>query len=416
MDAPAHRLRLLALSLAVGAAVRLVLLAPAWSRPLDDPDQYLALARSVADGHGLTLNGRPTAYRPPLYPLLLAPGIWLEGDQPRAWALGWNLALGLACVAACHLAAVRWGLSSPGIAAAGLIAAADPVLAAQGRSVMTETLSAALVAATLAALASGRSLRSLALAGLLAGLAALSRPSLLPACLLISAAIAAHRPSRASLTRASVFLATVAAVLSPWAVRNALLFGEPVWTTTHGGYTFALANNDVYYDEVLHGPPGAVWSGPNQYAWFVSVNRIGRAETEPKSDRLYYAEGWRVARHRPRDFLFATAARLGRFWGLSPSGEVYGRTIRALTMAWTLPFWLLVAASFPDRSTWSWPRIAALAYIGSLTFVHALYWTDLRMRAPIVPALALLAGSAVSRAWSFRQGVTDSSRSSGPGV
>ncbi len=42
---------------------------------------------------------------------------------------------------------------------------------------------------------------------------------------------------------------------------------EPIWTTTHGGYTLALANNRQYYADVLDGPPGAVWSGPNQAAW-----------------------------------------------------------------------------------------------------------------------------------------------------
>ena len=41
----------------------------------------------------------------------------------------------------------------------------------------------------------------------------------------------------------------------------ALIFGVPVWTTTHGGYTLALANNEVYYRDVLNGSPGAVWTG-----------------------------------------------------------------------------------------------------------------------------------------------------------
>ena len=35
---------------------------------LDDPDGYLRLARSIAEGRGFSINGHPTAYRPPLYP------------------------------------------------------------------------------------------------------------------------------------------------------------------------------------------------------------------------------------------------------------------------------------------------------------------------------------------------------------
>ena len=46
------------------------------------------------------------------------------------------------------------------------------------------------------------------------------------------------------------------------------------------------------------------------------------------------------------------------------------------------------------RELWSWPQITApLAAIG-LTLVHSLFWTDLRMRAPIVPAIALIAAGA----------------------
>ena len=37
-----------------------------------------------------------------------------------------------------------------------------------------------------------------------------------------------------------------------------------------------------------------------------------------------------------------------------------------------------------------------------LTVVHAFYWTDLRMRAPIVPALALIAAGGCGRGGRFR--------------
>ena len=57
-------------------------------------------------------------------------------------------------------------------------------------------------------------------------------------------------------------------------------------------------------------------------------------------------------------------------------------------MVWTVPFWCLLALGLFDPGLWTWPRIAApLAAIG-LTLVHFFFWTDLRMRAPIVPVLA----------------------------
>ncbi|MCA1685582.1 MAG: hypothetical protein LC745_06270, partial [Planctomycetia bacterium] len=48
---------------------------------LDDPDQYLPLARSLAGGHGFATGGRPTAYRPPLYPMALAPVVLALGGR-----------------------------------------------------------------------------------------------------------------------------------------------------------------------------------------------------------------------------------------------------------------------------------------------------------------------------------------------
>ena len=52
---------------------------------------------------------------------------------------------------------------------------------------------------------------------------------------------------RLRLMRGGLLAVTLVLVLSPWMIRNLLVFGEPVWTTTHGGYTLALANNPVYY-------------------------------------------------------------------------------------------------------------------------------------------------------------------------
>ncbi len=43
-------------------------------------------------------------------------------------------------------------------------------------------------------------------------------------------------------------------------------------------------------------------------------------------------------------------------------------------------------------------KVAAVAPIVTLTLIHSVYWTDLRMRAPLVPALALLAATGVSSA------------------
>jgi hypothetical protein len=288
--------------------------------------------------------------------------------------------------------------------AAATIAAFDPVLVVQARSIMTETPAAFLLALTLFLLTLP-GLKGAALGGVGFGLAGLCRPSLLPAAALTALAATTLGPGRtkARVARAVLLVVATAATLAPWAWRNARIFGEPVWTTTHGGYTLALANNPVYYREVLDGPPGAVWSGANQARWQAEIGPSVAGLTEPEADRRIGATAWRLLRDRPGTFIRASLARLGRFWGLAPSAAVYPAGLRLATAAWTLPLWLALACGMARAGLWRWPSVAAPASVVALTCVHIFFWTDLRMRAPIAPAIALIAAGI--EGWGPRGGI-----------
>jgi hypothetical protein len=381
--------------LAVGAQVH-------WR--LEDPDNYIVLARSLAEGHGFAWNGRPTAYRPPLYPLLLSPLVALLGDGPAIYptVAGLHAAIGVGTVALTASAARRWGLTRRRALIAASIVAFDPVLVAQCRMVMTETLTAFLLAASLSSLSRPGRLGA-AVGGVALGLSALCRPSTLPAAMLITAAAIVLGPGpfpdriRLGL---GVALATLA-TLTPWALRNDWIFGEPVWTTTHGGYTLALANNPTYYAEVLDGPPGVVWSGSNQARWFASVGPSVEGLSEPAADRRLRRMALQLAWERPRDFARASLARLGRFWSIAPAGAVYPRWLRTATALWAAPIGIVLAVGLCHPSSWRWPRVTAPLMIIALTSVHALYWTDLRMRAPLVPAISLIVATVDLKALSL---------------
>jgi 4-amino-4-deoxy-L-arabinose transferase-like glycosyltransferase len=353
------------------------------------------MARSLASGRGFTFNGRPTAYRPPLYPVLLVPAVSL-GDWQRWWIAALHLGLGAGTVWMTAAAARGFGLSERRAMFAAFIAAFDPVLAWQARSVMTETPAAFLVAATLAGLSSGGR-RGAILGGLGFGLAGLCRPSLLSGAALTILAGLATPPGRPwqRIARSGLLALTIVVVLLPWMIRNLVVLGDPVWTTTHGGYTLALANNPVYYREILDGPPGGVWTGEDQWRWWDSVNRETSGLTEHQADRYLQETVWRLASQRPRDFTRASLARLGHFWGVAPAASVYPAFARYATMAWTVPLWAALVLGLANRALWSWPRIAATMIVIGLTLVHTVFWTDLRMRAPVVPVIALIAGGAV---------------------
>jgi 4-amino-4-deoxy-L-arabinose transferase-like glycosyltransferase len=367
----------------------------AWS----DLDNYLPLAQALAKGDGFVQKGRVTAYRPPLYPLMLAPLVSNTGATFFTRIALLHLALGAGTVWLTATAARGSGLSAGRAHLAAFIVACDPVLVWQSRTVMTETPTAFLLALGFAGLCrpawwgpvSGG-------AGL--ALAALCRPSVLPGALLAIAAATIARPgsSRARLVRAGLMSIALLVVLSPWMIRNFVQFGEPIWTTTHGGYTLALANNPVYYREVLDGPPGRVWTGHDQWVWWDSVTQKTFGMSEPQADRYMRAEALHLARTEPAAFARATMARLAHFWAVAPAASVYPAPARWATLIWTIPLFFALTLGLLEPSVWTWPRVPVPLAILGLTIVHAFFWTDLRMRAPIVPAIALVAAGARSRA------------------
>jgi hypothetical protein len=131
--------------------------------------------------------------------------------------------------------------------------------------------------------------------------------------------------------------------------------------------------------------------------------------TEPQADRFLRDSVVELARNEPQMFLRACVARLSTFWSAVPAEGVYGRATRLITAAWTIPLWLaLLAGAFHPRFR-RWPGVAVIAAILGLSIVHTLYWTDMRMRAPIVPAIALVAASAFSMPRSEAQRASEAS-------
>lgn len=387
-----------------------------------DPDHYLALANSLIDGQGLSYQGRPTAYRPPLYPVLLAPlaGFLGHGKSFHAALIIFQAVIGGATAYLTMRAAMMLEKAGNGqdirpanmaksknrarltCALAGMWTALDPLLVSQAPLIMTETLAAFLITAAVHALVRDRPNA----AGFWFGLAGLCRPSLL-ACFGLTVAARFATPSGLITKRCAgeAFRITIccALTMTPWAVRNWLQFGEPVLTTTHGGYTMALANNATYYEEVVFGPPNAIWTGPRQQAWMDSIGTDTIGLTEPQADRKIRAKAAAFIREHPRDFLISSIHRQLRFWAIAPAAEVYGPKIRSICAIWTFPVWFLALVALYTRSTWTWPTIATVAVAAGLAAVHLVYWTDIRMRAPIVPTLAILAARGASASLQFRE-------------
>ena len=397
-----------------------------------DTDGYRAVAQSLLDHGDFLRDGRPTAWRPPLYPLLLAKLLWFAehlptGDADRTFVflvgltqvicgaltvllvarLGWRLGLG------------RWSL----LAAA--LVACDPLLVHQSAQLMTETLATLLAVVAwslfdsfleLLTSARHRGLTSpsprpklLATAlGLALSLAMLCRPTFLPWVALLILWLVWSAARERQFGRVATVAAASALVLAPWAVRNWSQFGRPIVTTTHGGYTLLLANNQRFYDWTRDGAWGTVWDSREFVDDWLARKQAAGIENEVDEDRLARQLALETMRADPAGFARATGVRLGRFWSFSPHTTTHGagqpaRLERASTR-WLIASWYLtefalallglaVAARGPIRATW----LAGALLVVVLSVVHSVYWSDLRMRAPAMPVVALLAAAGAGR-------------------
>ncbi|MCA9061780.1 MAG: hypothetical protein KDA96_01895 [Planctomycetaceae bacterium] len=414
-----------------------------------DPDGYLAHAEQLADGNGFVgpYSGRPTAYRPIGYPLLLVPGKWL-GIPDGDWCGLMNVVAGVITVVLTIRLAARIGCSAPSALAAGGLIAADPLLLRYTPMPMTEVISAMLLTAAVCDWTASRSCLSdagghsnasggamrLIRSGILFGLAALVRPIAIIVIALLTAVEVARQlfrvvrccrhparqtaepseqvPPSASLR--SPALAAVPAllamcVLSPWMIRNAIQFGRLIPATTHGGYTLALGNNSDFYRDVVQRGGGA-WDGAGLDAWQrrmlqQAVDDGVPPGDEPATDDWYYNQAHEAMTRQPGLFLAACGQRWMRFWSTRPelTASVPGVLVTALRV-WYGMLWagILLGTVPAVRSIIRWyvkprrmesPYLPAWLVVVVVAFLlmHTVYWTNARMRAPLMPILAVLA-------------------------
>lgn len=413
-----HRLTLIAV-LAIGLAARGLALWKFSGQLQADADGYRAIAESLVAGRGFGFpegspNAAPSAYRPPLYPCLLTPLVLgASGNQTTICRCigALHLVLGAGTIWLTILAARRLGLRRAGVVA-GLLVAIDPLLVYNASLVMTETTAAFLAALWVWLLLRAAGPGGRFAAGAAFGLCCLCRPTFWACGAILAALGTAFGRRRMELRHVQAVVVGAALVVAPWAVRNTVVMGRPVLTTTHGGYTLLLAHNPFYTREVVDRPWGAVWSVDSDHDWQAWLEDQMQAQQPPidyrqphspaieiARDRWMSRRAWQYIDEEPATAVRAGTTLLARFWNIIPLTTESRSLPRAV--GWMIGAFyiaefaaLLVGMWRIKRGEWScwWPLFALLA---GFTAVHALYWADMRMRAPLVPAMALLAARSV---------------------
>ena len=399
----------------VGLCLRLALGVYRPSDLTSDNDGYLAHAHPFAEGRGYLgpYSDRPTAFRPPAYPVAL--GILI--------AIGCSDRVAVAVISAVSSVLILWltktlaqqsglTLHFQFLAVSGV--ALDPLLVRYAVLPMTEVPCTAVLLAAVLLFRSTKEYgrpenRRAVIAGVLFGLGTLIRPVILISCVFLSLhrflRVARVPPTGATSTiaaRCRILLPGVVAglVLLPWVVRNAVQLQSFVPATTHGGYTLALGNNPNFYRDVINGDDDFPWNGAALDAWqrrMIDQSKESGVEqvNEPASDEWYYQQAFAAIRAEPASFLKAVALRLRRFWALTAAESQTGVVVSAVIGVWYVLIWIGLVwdrlSVFWLRKTGCYKSLTDLwLVVLSFMLMHSVYWTDARMRAPIMPILIVL--------------------------
>lgn len=379
-----------------------------------DTDAYLAHAETLLERGGYFKPGTeiPTAFRPPLLPLFYAGILWLGGG---VWAIGFlQVLLGTATVWYGGRTAENLTNQDVGFATAIFIAG-NPILIYSQCTLMTETLFTFLLAYLFfraSLLKSTSPLRDYFLLGCIGGLLALCRPGIWPfyGLMLIGTVLLGLKAGafRKAIMRTAVVASGLLLVVSPWVLRNTLVMGSPIVMTTHGGYTLLLGNNDAFYDEVVRQPWGTTWQEESLLAWQARleeemVRDLGAelARLEIPRDRWMKEQAYSWIKQHPGKFVEASWLRVRRFWAISPTvapqwTDLFGRGIGMFYLllyaiaACGIYMWFKHGRNFIPQF---YVVLSLLFCVTSFFLVHTVYWSNMRMRAPVDVCLAILASA-----------------------
>ncbi len=386
--------------------------------PQSDAADFDRHALSLVEGDGYpealeVLGGPgPSAFRPPLYPLVLAPVYAVvDTDDASARWLGARLEqalIGTAIVGLIALIALQlWGRRTALVA--GAIAGVYPPLIQAGTSLLTEPLFIAMVLAAIAAVLRYRlsdpRLCWLAVAGACAGFAALTRGNGLAVVVALAFGAWDVRPrlSLRSLARPALLAVCAGLVIAPWTIRNAIELDAFVPVTDQAGIAIGGQYNDVakVNDWSWVGPWGVPAFADLYEGEPLGEVELGRQLTDRGFDYALDNPGAVVSvafnntlrllsLHDPIDFERTSAPVVGQPRGLAVAGVIAFWALALVAMAATAT---AAARQIPE---FIWLYVALL--IASIIFVAG----SARYRAPLEPIVVLLAAAGIERALSSR--------------
>jgi 4-amino-4-deoxy-L-arabinose transferase-like glycosyltransferase len=367
-----------------------------------DSESYWALGQRIALGEPYAF-GEDKVFRTPGYPVVLSAPIRMFGAGPEGiWAARVEAALlGLLAVGGVWCWARMLFDDRTSLMAAGL-AAIYPGAISTSTFILSEAPFCPLMVANLVlwtraerAATTGGRWGAACVAGMLAGLATLMRPSwLLFAPFALGLGMLRGGPWRLRLELAAAMLLGLILVMSPWWVRNWQVVGQFVPTSLQVGASL--------YDGLNPTATGASeMSFVDEFSWAEQVQPSGdpKIPFEVRLDRRLRDASIDWAKEHPSDVIRLMGVKFLRMWNVWPNEPAFSswplRVAILFSYGPVLALAIVGAVRYLRRG---WPYMLCVLPAIYFTLLHTIFVSSLRYREPAMFGLIVLAAAVFSEA------------------
>ncbi len=377
--------------------------------PSSDALDYHRIAMSVVEGTGYSLNGQPTAFRPPGFTLWLAFIYILTNNNVVAAQV---VQAGLETLQCCliYLLGRRLLSGSVGLTAA-IVWSIYPASIIHSNLLFSEPLFNCLFLAGLVLLTSakGRAVSGLAVVGVLWGWASLIKPLFFIApIILIVWMVWNSTPLKDALRAAIIVAVPMICLAAPWVIRNSSVLHSST-LATHGGINLWIGNNE---------------NATGGYRFDEDTSPFAGITDEVERNKIGYSSAVQFIASRPLQFLLLLPKKVAfLFSSDSPSAillhssttegttasysTIYRRTPVALHLAFNLPYATIMLLGILGIVGWPGEQRESvrlfLIVIGYWIIVHAVFYATQRYRYPLMPFFTLAAAYAIVHFESVRE-------------
>lgn len=396
-------------------AIQLIYLAegfkdPSFLEPIIDASSYDQLARDITAGQFLPDGA---FWQPPFYQYFLAGIYFLAGPHILAAKLAQALIGATSCLLT-YLIGRRFFSRATGIIAGLITAVYGPMIFFNGRLLSTGLeVFLYLFALWLLLIASESPRPSRWLAcGLVTGLAAITRPSIL---VLLAEGLAViivlslkQRSYRAWAASAACLVLGTSLTIAPATLGNYLVERRLVLISTNGGINLFIGNNPRS-EETIAIRPGVDWKNLLDIGWFTG------APTRIELDQYFFQRAKEFILDHPREAFINLLRKARLFWNSyeTPRNvDIY--LFRNFSGLLSLLVWRCGSFSFPFGilaplaalgmivgCRGGRGRVLLLVFVGLYSVSVILFFIAARYRLPVVPVLSLFAGAGI--VWLRRQ-------------